>query len=489
MDGPAEISNALAVNNPHLENALLLASREVGGQKLFNVARIKSVQIQLPFDGDLQGLVRRIFCIIRVHLAASTQEVITLIDVHFQAAESCLPASAAWASVCAMDSEMQPTVPPNPPSAPPLLPQPPRLPPVPPRKGRGWKVAALILGCLLFISLVFNPLHFVRVLLKGASTPTHTAGPKLEETIIEDNDSPNKIVVVPVEGIISSDMFDRDSYGMVDYIKDQLKVASLDDRVKAVVLKVNSPGGEVLASDDISNAITKFQKESHKPVIVSMGSLAASGGYYVSAPCRWIVANELTITGSIGVIMHAYNYRGLMNKVGLRPLVYKSGRFKDMLSGEKDLDQMSQQEKDDYLAEEKMVKDLIGQTFEKFKTVVAEGRQQANKKNEENKDSKGQPLDRKWADFADGRVLSGKEAFELGFVDELGNFETAIKRARKLAKIDSANLVHYQQTFDLSSFFRLLGKSEPPKIKIDAGLDTPRLHAGQLYFLSPTFAR
>jgi len=74
-------------------------------------------------------------------------------------------------------------------------------------------------------------------------------------------------------------------------------------------------------------------------------------------------------------------------------------------------------------------------------------------------------------------------------VDELGNFETAIKRARKLAKIDSANLVHYQQTFDLSSFFRLLGKSEPPKIKIDAGLDTPRLHAGQLYFLSPTFAR
>ena len=88
MDGPAEISNALAVNNPHLENTLLLASREVGGQKLFNIARIKSVQIQFPFDGDLKGLVRRIFCIIRVHLAASTQEVITLIDVHFQAAGS-----------------------------------------------------------------------------------------------------------------------------------------------------------------------------------------------------------------------------------------------------------------------------------------------------------------------------------------------------------------------------------------------------------------
>ena len=265
-------------------------------------------------------------------------------------------------------------------------------------------------------------------------------------------------------------------------------MAAQDERVKAVVLKVNSPGGEVLAADEISNAISKFQSDSRKPVVVSMGSLAVSGGYYVSAPCRWIVANELTITGSIGVIMHAYNYRGLMNKVGLRPLVYKSGRFKDMLSGEKDLNEMTPDEKEDFKAEEKMVKDLIGETFDKFKSVVADGRQQANKKNQDNKDSKGQPLASQWTDFADGRVLSGKEAFELGFVDELGNFDTAVKRARKLARIDSANLVHYQQTFDLSNLFRLLGKAEVPKIKIDAGLDTPRLKAGQLYFLAPTFA-
>ena len=79
--------------------------------------------------------------------------------------------------------------------------------------------------------------------------------------------------------------------------------------MKAVILKVDSPGGEVLAADEIAREISSFQKNTLKPVVASMGSLAASGGYYISAPCRWIVANELTITGSIGVIMHGWNYR------------------------------------------------------------------------------------------------------------------------------------------------------------------------------------
>src|SRR5260221_1494936 len=395
-----------------------------------------------------------------------------------------------------MDNSLPPVSPNVPPSLPPSLSPPPRLsPPSPtlPRKGRGWKVAAFILAFLLLVSLVFNPLHFVRLILTGTTAPARTAGPKLEEALVEDNDSPNEIAVVPVEGGISGELMERGNYGMVDYIKDELKMAAQDDHVKAVLLKVNSPGGEVLAADEISNAINKFQTDSGKPVIVSMGSLAASGGYYVSAPCRWIVANELTITGSIGVIMQTFNFRGLMNKVGVRALVYKSGRFKDMLSGEKDLDNLTPEEKEDLAAEEKMVKNLIKQTFDKFKSVVAEGRKQSNKKNQENPDkekgAKGQPLDANWTDYADGRVLSGNEAHELGLVDEVGNFEVAVKRARKLAKIESANLVQYQQIFDFSSLFRLLGKSEATKIKIDVGLDAPKLKVGQLYFLSPTFAQ
>jgi protease-4 len=272
-------------------------------------------------------------------------------------------------------------------------------------------------------------------------------------------------------------------------VEDQLKLAGKDDRVKAVLLKVNSPGGEVLASDDIYNAILKFQNEHNKPVIASMGSLAASGGYYVSAPCRWIVANELTITGSIGVIMHGYNYRGLMNKVGLRPMVFKSGRFKDMLSGEKDLDKLTPAEKADFEEEEAMVTKMINETFERFKTVVAEGRKFSNNRNQLNKDgSTGRPLSAKWASLADGRILSGKEALEHGFVDELGNWRTAVKRAQTLAGIDKADLVTYQMPFSLGNLLGLLGKSETKSIKVDLGFDMPKLTAG-LYYLSPTFLR
>ena len=143
-----------------------------------------------------------------------------------------------------------------------------------------------------------------------------TGGPRLEEIIKEDNDAPNKIALIEVNGIITGQAVDQGGHSMVDVIRAQLKRAQEDERVKAVILKVDSPGGEVLASDEINRAIADFQKKARKPVVASMGSLAASGGYYVSVPCRWIVANELTITGSIGVIMSAWNYRGLMDKVG-----------------------------------------------------------------------------------------------------------------------------------------------------------------------------
>src|SRR5438477_12148217 len=265
------------------------------------------------------------------------------------------------------------TSPPQPP--PPMIPgyPPPRItpppPPRPPRSGSGWMKAAIVLGILLALSVLNNFRHLVHGMtahVKGG----RQAREQLEEVTFENNQSKNKIAVLDITGIISSEPWDRTTHNLVDLISDQLRLAGDDDSAKAVVLRVDSPGGEVLASDEIYRAIADFETHYKKPVVASMGGLAASGGYYVSAPCRWIVANELTITGSIGVIMHSYNYRGLLNIVGLRPLVYKSGRFKDMLSGEKDLDKLSPQEKEDFVAEEKMVKDLIGQTFEKFKTVV-----------------------------------------------------------------------------------------------------------------------
>src|SRR6266446_6098732 len=117
---------------------------------------------------------------------------------------------------------LPPSDPPPPSGPPPLVMPPPRLVAAARRKASGWKTAALVLGCLLAISLIFNPLHFVRLLLRGAASPGRTAGPKLQETLVEDNDSPNKIALIPVEGIITSDFLEHGNYGMVEYIKDQL---------------------------------------------------------------------------------------------------------------------------------------------------------------------------------------------------------------------------------------------------------------------------
>jgi protease-4 len=240
---------------------------------------------------------------------------------------------------------------------------------------------------------------------------------------------------------------------------------------------VDSPGGEVLASDEIYREIQNFQAESGKPVVCSMGSLAASGGYYISSPCRWIVANDLTITGSIGVILHAWNYRGLMDKIGLQPEVYKSGKFKDMLSGERETNQIPPEE-------HAMVQGLIDETYQKFKGVVAAGRAAAHEKNKQN----GRPLALDWANYADGRVLSGTQAYDLGFVDQLGDFQDAVERTEQIAGITNANLVEYREHYDISNFLHLLGQTDlSHTIKLDLGMDLPKLEAGELYFLSPTF--
>ena len=332
---------------------------------------------------------------------------------------------------------------------------------------------------MLFIAALGTMGTAMQSVFKGSAGGVRTSGPRLEEFFVVDNHTPTRIAVITISGIISSDIFGQANYGMVEYIRDQFKVAKEDNRVRAVILRVESPGGEVLASDEISKVITDFQKESGKPVVASMGTVAASGGYYVAAPCRWIVANELSITGSIGVIFHSFNYRGLMDKVGLRPEVYKSGKYKDMLSGDKREEEITPEER-------QMIRDLIQETFGKFKSVVEEGRAAAYAKNTSSGGA-GRKLDDEWVNYADGRIFSGKQAYDLGFVDELGNFDAAIKRAMRLAGVSNASLVEYQQIFDLSNFFRLFGKSEPTKLQVELTPETMKLKAGRLYFLSPTF--
>jgi protease IV len=363
-------------------------------------------------------------------------------------------------------------------SPPPLIMPP--SPAAPVRRGRGWVVLAIVLLVLLGISMLFNASSFFETVLRGKGARyARTAGPRLDEVIYQDNDAANKIALIDVDGIITGRAIDSSGVGLVELIKAQLKRAEEDDRVRAVLLKVDSPGGEVLASDEIYHAIADFQSHTRKPVVASMGSLAASGGYYISAPCRWIVANELTITGSIGVIMSSWNYRGLMDKVGVLPQTYKSGKYKDMLSGSREPDKITPEER-------AMLQALIDETFTKFKSVVQEGRDRAYEKNKNSKE-KGRPLSDDWQNYADGRVLSGTEALKLGFVDQLGGFDDAVETTKRIAGITNANLVQFQQRYDLSDLFRLFGKTDSKAIKVDLGMEVPKLQAGKLYFLSPTF--
>src|SRR5208283_5805373 len=262
-----------------------------------------------------------------------------------------------------------PGVPPPLASPPPPIITPP--PPTKPRKSRGWMIFAIILLVVLMFSLLINFTQFIHSALSFNRNFTtgiaREVGPRLEECLLKDNDAHFKIAVVSVDGIITDRAADQACNSMVDVIKAKLDRAKEDDRVKAVILKVDSPGGEVMASDEINKAIREFQDKAKKPVICSMGSLAASGGYYVSAPCRWIVANDLTITGSIGVILSTWNYRGLMDKVGLRPETFKSGKYKDMLSGSREPDSITPEERE-------MVQSLVDETYGKFKNAVASGR-------------------------------------------------------------------------------------------------------------------
>ena len=319
----------------------------------------------------------------------------------------------------------------------------------------------LLLGGQVLIGLIVGTLY------QGAPRDG------MKEVVLEESESGHKLAVIRISGIIFSGR-NRDGRSMVGSIEEQLDLAGSDPNIRGVILRVNSPGGEVIASDRIYNLINDFQEETGKPVVAAMESVAASGGYYVSVPCDWIVANPLTITGSIGVIMNTYNYRQLMDKVGIKPMVFKSGKFKDMLRGSKRESEILPESKE-------MIQGLVDQTFERFKEVVATGRQATW---EEHESDGARQLVEDWEQYADGRILSGEVAHEHGFIDELGHFDTSVERAKKLAGIADAKVIRYRQPWSLSDFLPLVGKGGTRTVKVDLGVELPQLKGGRLYFLA-----
>lgn len=280
----------------------------------------------------------------------------------------------------------------------------------------------------------------------------------LEQFVDGDTDAHDKIAVIYLTGVISSDPESSLSEdGMVGDIKEQLRAALDDKRVKAIVLRINSPGGEVVASDAIYNAVAAARGVKH--VVVSMDSVAASGGYYVAVGGDYIFATDMTITGSIGVIMQSFTFGDLMGKVGIKSYTFKSGKYKDVLNPTREPTE----------DEKQLVQTLIMEVYDKFVGIVADER---DMKVEELKEG-----------LADGRILSGKQALEAGFVDELGYFEDAVEKAKELAGIKKAKVVRYVLPFSWHNVFRMFSQNDRAKIQLELMPNQLKLQSGKLYFL------
>ena len=216
---------------------------------------------------------------------------------------------------------------------------------------------------------------------------------------------------------------------------DEIKEYTGDKSIKAIVLRVDSPGGAVAPSQEIYEEVKKAVAK--KKVVVSMGSVAASGGYYISAPATKIIANPGTLTGSIGVIMEIPNIEKLMDKIGIRTEVIKSGRHKDIASAFRSMGK----------EEREILQGVMDNVHEQFIRAVAEGRKM-----------KVEELRK----IADGRIFTGEQAKTYGLVDELGTLEDAIKIAADLAGMKEEPEVVSKK--DKLSVFDILRNTFPKEI-------------------------
>ena len=310
------------------------------------------------------------------------------------------------------------------------------------RKRTGWRI---FWGVILALSVLANIALFMMLIGVVAVFATGQRG-ILTEEIIQKGPRTKKIVVISVQGIINS--------GQAQDVYQQLKLAREDNRVKGLIIRVNSPGGTISGSDGIYNEIRKYREKTDKPVVAFMQGVAASGGYYVSVACDKIVAEPTTITGSVGVIAGYFVLQELLEKkLGIQPVIIKSGRKKDWPS----LFQQVTEEQREYIQEK-----LIGPAYERFVQVVADGRGSLTLDDVKR--------------LADGSIYGAYEAVDEKLIDEIGYLDEAIEQVKTLAKIEEAQVVEYRRPFSLAGFLRLQSRNI---LKIDRmtlyELSTPQL--------------
>lgn len=324
------------------------------------------------------------------------------------------------------------------------------------------------LGCL---RLLFWPILILSVLLNMTLIGGGSAGlpSRLVEHYVAGSTDPSdpKVAVVEVHGLIS----EADSPGARDsvaYALHQIRQARDDQAVKAVVLRIDSPGGTVSGSDRIWRELATLKGvgpgATAKPLVASMGGMAASGGYYIAAPADHIYAEPTTITGSIGVLMQMPKVYGLMKEYGVDMETIKSGPYKDSGSMFRP---MTKEERARW-------QELIDDTFDRFVRVVAQGRKLPEKEVRA---------------LADGRVLTAREAIRGKLVNELGYLDDAITKAQFMAGLSKARVVRYQRQASLADLLTggMSGQAPAPLPLPAKGLDTEallRLQTPRLYLLA-----
>ncbi len=258
----------------------------------------------------------------------------------------------------------------------------------------------------------------------------------LQETVLSGTGG-SKVLVVDLSGLISS----RDPEGFIDrpnlvaQIKEVLTVAAEDDDVKAVVIRINSPGGTVTASDMLYHEVRSFKKKRNVPVVASILDVGTSGGYYVAVAADKIVAHPSSVTGSLGVIMLTMNASGLLEKIGIEATAVTSGPRKDMGSPFRAMKP----------EERAIFQGVIDAFYARFLDVIQQGRPNLSKD--------------RIRKLADGRIYSGEQAKALGLVDEIGYLDDAIELAKREAGIKEARVVLYRRPgqYRHNIYSRLLG--------------------------------
>jgi len=288
----------------------------------------------------------------------------------------------------------------------------------------------------------------------------------------------NKIALITLTGTItynhkSSFLGDFES---AENALEALKKANKDNNVKGVIFRINSPGGTVAMSQELHNSLIRLRK--NKPVVVSMADIAASGGYYIASAADRIYANPGTLTGSIGVIMETINARGLLNdKLGIESEIIKSGKYKDTGNPYRPLTP----------DEKNLLKNLVNNAYNQFLSAITEGRIE---RKDGYKLEKVSLTPKNLKQYADGRIFTGEQALNYGFVDQLGGLDQAKEGVKKMAKekfpfiSDDIPVVNYSKPTGISElFFRISERLVPSVYNFERMLPLSKRYPHQPLFI------